>query len=252
MALAHHGPLRIQRALYPEGPRGPAHVYLLHPPGGVVGGDELEIHFAVDAGASALVTTPAAGKFYRSDGRVGTLSQTLHVAAGATLEWLPLETIIFDGAAATIRTAVELQHGACFAGWDILALGRPAGASPLVSGWCEQRLTVRRNGKPLWIERARYGGGDEVLTAPWGLDGATVVGTLVMVTESPWGADLLDALAAKLPASRAGVSERHGVCVVRVLGDSAEDVRDRMELSWALARPHVIGVHACPPRVWRC
>src|SRR5258706_11967801 len=93
---SHHGPLRVQRAFYPEGPTV-CHVYVLHPPGGVVPGDQLSFDVGVESGARALITTPAATKVYRSDGRRAVQRTRLSVAPGAALEWLPQETIVFDG-----------------------------------------------------------------------------------------------------------------------------------------------------------
>src|SRR3569623_3774405 len=114
-----HGPLRVQRPFFPEG-AGVCHIYVLHPPGGVVGGDELEIDVAVRAGAHALITAPAAGKFYRRAGAPARQPQLLRVAAAAALEWLPRENIVFDGARAELCTRVELAEGARFIGWEIM------------------------------------------------------------------------------------------------------------------------------------
>jgi len=122
----HYGPLAVQRPFYPEG--DVCHLYLLHPPGGVVGGDTLDIRVRAGTGARALVTTPGATKFYRSAGATAAVTQTLQVDAGAVLEWLPQEAILFQGAVARQQTCIELAAGACFAGWDILCLGRPANA----------------------------------------------------------------------------------------------------------------------------
>ena len=137
----HHGPLRVQRAFYPEGPSVP-HVYMLHPPGGLAGGDELSIAIDVEPGAHALVTTPAAGKCYRSDGRAARQVQRLRAAAGSTLEWLPQENIVFDGAHVRLETHVELDPQARFIGWDILCLGRPANQERFTRGFCRQKLEL--------------------------------------------------------------------------------------------------------------
>ena len=119
----HKGPLIVQRPFYPEG--DPCHVYLVHPPGGVVGGDELRIDVQVDAGAHALITTPAATKFYRCDGRHSSQTQELR-AAGATLEWLPQENIFYRGADVRTATRVQIDADSRFIGWEINCLGLPA------------------------------------------------------------------------------------------------------------------------------
>ena len=123
---SHRGPLVVQRPFLPEGP-GVCHVYVLHPPGGLVGGDELTIDVEVDAGAHALVTTPAASKVYRTTGAVARQVQRLRVAGGATLEWLPQEAILYDGARAALETRVELATGARFIGIDAVCFGLPGG-----------------------------------------------------------------------------------------------------------------------------
>ncbi len=86
----------VQRPFYPEG--GTCHVYLLHPPGGVVGGDQLELQVQSEPGSHALITTPAATKFYRAGPHPHSLLQQNLQVRDATLEWLPQETIVFDGA----------------------------------------------------------------------------------------------------------------------------------------------------------
>ena len=89
------GPLSVQRPFYPE--EDVCHAYVLHPPGGVVGGDQLELNVHVRQNGSALITTPAANKIYRSNGPESQIKQQLSVESGGTLEWLPQETILFGG-----------------------------------------------------------------------------------------------------------------------------------------------------------
>ncbi|MEO7558110.1 MAG: urease accessory protein UreD, partial [Gammaproteobacteria bacterium] len=121
-ARRHQGPLQIQRAFYPE-PGGVCHAYILHPPGGVVAGDSLAIEVRVDERAQTLLTTPAAGKFYRSTGRSATARQVLIVSAGAELEWFPQENIVFQGARVAMTTRIDLAADGAFMGWEILCLG---------------------------------------------------------------------------------------------------------------------------------
>ena len=122
---AHYGPLRVQKALYPEG-AAVCHAIVLHPPGGIAGGDRLEISVAAGQGVHALLTTPGAGKWYRSGGRPAQQSLTVRVAREAVVEWLPQETIVFDGAEATMHSRIELAAGGVFCGWEVLCLGRTA------------------------------------------------------------------------------------------------------------------------------
>jgi urease accessory protein len=246
----HIGPLQVQRPFYPDGERA-CHVYILHPPGGVVGGDSLAISAAVERGAHALLTTPAAGKLYRSDGACAQLGQELKVDDGAWLEWLPQETIAFDGARAVSRTRVVLSGSAGFIGWEILCLGRPAASETYRHGEFVQRFEIWRDGAPLWWERNALTGDAPALHAPWGLAGRSVVATLVAVGRAP---SALPALRELLNAQQDGgefsVSQLRDVLVCRYLGHSAEQARAGFIAAWRLLRPALWGIDASPPRIW--
>lgn len=246
----HDGPLQVQRAFYPPGDRA-CHVYILHPPGGVVGGDSLAVRARVERGAHALLTTPAAAKLYRSDNVCARLSQELNVAGDARLEWLPQETIAFDGAHAASTTRVELAANAGFIGWEILCLGRPAAGETYARGAFTQRFEIRRDGAPLWWERQALAGDAPALQAPWGLAGRCVVATLVAVGRAPTAlAGLRALLHAERPAGEFSVSQLREVLVCRYLGDSAEQARAGFTEAWRLLRPALWGVEATPPRIW--
>lgn len=246
----HSGPLQVQRAFYPEGD-GVCHLYVLHPPGGVVGGDELKIAIDVESGAHALVTTPAAGKLYRSAGRVAVLAQRMSIAADAALEWLPQETIVFDGAHATTNTRVDLAVGAHFLGWEIICLGRPAADEIFTQGFVRQRFEIWRDAFPLWIESSRYTGSDAALYASWGLRGHSVSGTLVCTTTTPGLAAQVREAWATLPADElVSATQLDTVLVCRYLGDDAEHARRFFTAAWAVLRPEVLGRDACAPRIW--
>lgn len=250
----HRGPLQVQRAFYPEGP-GVAHVYLLHPPGGIVAGDDLSVDIAVASGAHALVTTPAAAKVYRSDaaGREARQRQRLRVQAGGALEWLPQETIAFAGTRARLETRVELQGDARFVGWETLCLGRTASGETFDRGACEQRLSLWRDGRPLVIDRVRVEGGGALAAAPWGLAGRPVLATL-LATPAPASDERLAALRAlgeRLPApDLATATVLDGALVCRYRGDSTERARTYFAAAWAILRPAVLGLAPVPPRIW--
>jgi urease accessory protein len=246
----HTGPLQVQRAFYPDGERA-CHVYILHPPGGVVGGDALTISVGVERGAHALLTTPAAGKLYRSDGAGAQLSQELNVADGAWLDWLPQETIAFDGARAVSATRVALTGTAGFIGWEILCLGRPAAGETYAHGEFVQRFEIWRDGAPLWWERNALAGGTPALHASWGLAGRSVVATLVAVGRAPSALPALrELLNAEPDDGEFAVSQLRDVLVCRYLGNSAEQARAGFIAAWRLLRPALWGIEASPPRIW--
>ncbi len=250
---AHRGPLVVQRPFRPEGPEV-CHVYLLHPPGGLVGGDELSIDVEVDAGAHALVTTPAAGKIYRTSGATARQTQRLRVAAGGTLEWLPQEAILYDGARATLATRVDLGRDARFIGIDAVCFGLAAGRAPFARGVCGQAFELYRDGRPLLIERGRYDAAAGVMSARWGLGGRGVVGLLVAApAPAAEAVDRVRALAGEATGGDAGAVTVVGdgdVMIARVLGGDAERARTFLHEAWRLVRPTLLGRAAVPPRVW--
>ena len=120
----HSGPLRILQSLYPEGDQV-CHNVLVHPPGGLVGGDTLDISVHAHGGSHALITTPGASRFYRSDGQAALQQTYLRLESGARLEWLPLEAICYSACLAENRLTMDLAPGAELLGWDVTALGLP-------------------------------------------------------------------------------------------------------------------------------
>lgn len=246
----HCGPLRIQRPFYPEG-RDVCHVYLLHPPGGVVAGDELDVGVVLDKGAHVLITTPAANKFYRSNGAWARLRQSLKVARGASLEWFPQESILFDGAKADVRTCIDLEADACFMGWDITCLGRPAAHEQYLHGESRQCFEIWRDGRPLWLERASFAGGGAILGAAWGMAGHAVTGTFVCVTRCHEIFPKVRAVAESCgDGGLFSATQLDDVLVCRYLGDHAEYARRYFILVWETLRPLLMRRPACTPRIW--
>lgn len=247
---AHHGPLQVQKALYPEGP-AVCQVMVLHPPGGIAGGDSLEIAVAAAPAAHAQVTTPGAGKWYRSGGRAARQSLSFRVGEGAVVEWLPQETIVFDGAEAQMQMHVELAGGGLFCGWEILCLGRTAAGERFTHGQLDLSMRIEREGRPLWIERGSLRGGSSWLAAAAGLGGRPVSATLVLAgraADSDW-------LAACREASEGeglltGVTALPDVLIARCLAPGAEVAREWLCEVWKRLRPAALGRVAVPPRIW--
>jgi urease accessory protein len=260
----HRGPLVVQRPFYPEG--DPCHVYLVHPPGGVVGGDELRIDVQVDAGAHALVTTPAATKFYRCEGRHSSQTQELR-AAGATLEWLPQENIFFRGADTRTATRIHVDSRSRFIGWEINCLGLPARDEPFETGTLRLDLELWRSrvssepvdlrpdpfclemgSVPIFVDRFRLVGDSAARGACWGLAGQEAVGTLLATPATPAHVDSMRELVAG--EKYAAVSLVDGVLVLRALAPQAEAVRKLFVAAWQRLRPGIVGREAVLPRIW--
>ena len=244
----HDGPLVVQKPLYPEG-ADVCHAIIVHPPGGIAGGDELALQARTGAGACALLTTPGAAKWYRSAGPRAT--QSLNFEVRGQLEWLPQETIVFDGALAETDTEVELGAGAGLIGWDIVCLGRTGSGERFTRGSYRTSIRIRREGKLLWLERGRIDGGGKLLDSPAGLAGSPVFGTL-FAAFSNFGRKMLEELREQTPNSgRGAVTLLPGILLARYLGDSSEAARHYFIALWRILRPALTGREAAEPRIWR-
>ncbi|HEY6133256.1 MAG TPA: urease accessory protein UreD [Rubrivivax sp.] len=252
----HHGPLRVLKSLYPEGP-GICHHVLVHPPGGVVGGDVLALDATLDRGTHALITTPGATRFYRSEGAAALQQAALKVGAGARLEWLPLEAIAHSGCVAENRVSVALAPGAEMIGWDLLALGLPASGEAFSAGSFVQHLELPGR----WLERGRVDAADTMLLdSALGWAGARVLATAWFAAGTkladPRREALLDAARACIAdspgASRAGAtSPQDAVIVLRTLADRVEPAMALLARVRAAWRQVAWQLDAAPPRVWR-
>ncbi|HEY9100456.1 urease accessory protein UreD [Chitinimonas sp.] len=249
--LEQYGPLTVQKPLYPEGGTV-CHAIVLHPPGGIAGGDMLQQDITVGSGAHALLTTPGAAKWYGSIGPEASQVIQLRVATGGTLEWLPQETIVYDGARARSQLQIELAEGARLACWDLICLGRPAAGERFKRGSWRQTLRIQRpDGTPLLLERALLRGGDPLLDAPVGLAGQPVMGTLLLSGQVD--ADTLALLRAlpSAPGLRLGWTQLDGLLVLRGLAARAEPLRAAFTQAWQTLRPTLLGAPAIVPRIWQ-
>ncbi|WP_249678075.1 urease accessory protein UreD [Pseudomonas abieticivorans] len=242
----HKGPLRVQKHLYAEGPEVCQHI-IVHPPGGIAGGDRLDISANVGPGAWAQLTSPGAAKWYRAAGPAYQRLD-LKVAAGATLEWLPQETIVYSAAQAELETHIELEGDARLLYWDVVALGRPASGERFDRGHFQSHLNVRRDGQLLWHERQRVTGGDGLLDSPIGLDGKPVFATLLLTCDID--SQLLERCRSLPTPVRGDLSQLPGLLVARCLANEGLHARDWLIALWKLLRPAVLGREALAPRIW--
>ena len=246
----HYGPLRVQKALYPEDAKV-CQAIIVHPPGGVVGGDQLEIDIGVGVRAHAFISTPGAAKWYQANGKVSRQSVHLHVNQDAALEWLPQETIFFDAADVVLDQHVELAAGATFIGCEILCMGRRGSGEVFHSGRIRQRSSIRREGRLIWWEQGDMVGGR--LDSPLALNGRTVCATLTAAGK-PLPAAVLNEIRADIAADGEhvfGVTQTKGVLVARHLGDDSETARRLMLNVWRRVRPHLLEREAVTPRIWQ-
>ena len=246
----HDGPLVVQKPLYPEGD-AVCHTIIVHPPGGIAGGDALSLEVTAGEGAHALLTTPGDGKWYRSAGPWARQSLRFELAAGAILEWLPQETIVFDAARADLATHVRLAADARFIGWEVLCLGRTGSGERFSRGELRTSTLVLREDRPQWLERGRIEGGGPLLESPAGLAGHTVSGTLLAA--APGIEDGLVAACREIQPARGegAITRLPGMLVARYLGDASEAARHWFVALWRVLRPALLQREAVEPRIWR-
>lgn len=218
------GPLVVQKALYPDGPER-CHAIVVHPPGGIAGGDELALRVRAEQHANALLTTPGAAKWYRSAGAWA--KQELTFEVGGALEWLPRETIVFDGALADLRTFVSLKKGASYVGWEVMSLGR------FTRGRIRIDTRIMQGERMLFIEKGEIEGGGRLMRSPAGLGGRTVCGTFIATSEE------------KLSVDGVATTCLPGLLVGRYLGDSSEEALHAFTRLWKALRPAAV-----EPRIW--
>jgi len=251
----HDGPLRILQSLYPEGD-AICHNVLVHPPGGLVGGDTLDIDIEAADGSHGLITTPGASRFYRSEGELALQRTRIRLAKGARLEWLPLEAICYSGCEAENRLSIEAEPGAEMIGWDVTALGLPNANQPFERGTYLQHIEV----PGVWLERGRIDAADHrLLQSPLGFGGHRCMASLFFVSGSPATRARREALLAQartlleahgLQESAGATSPHPEVVVLRVLAPVVEPAMQMLRAVWQAWREELWKLPAATPRIW--
>ena len=245
----HRGPLVVQKPLYPEGD-AVCQSIVVHPPAGIVGGDRLTLDVSVESGAHAQLTTPGAAKWYRSAGAPARQRLAFTVGAHALLEWLPQESIVFDGAIAELDTRVALRGNAVFLGWEIVCLGRRLAGEEFRHGRLRQEVVVLRDNARQWTERALITGGAPLLNAQVGLNREPVFGTFLAT--APQVPEHLVAACRQVTCEdgEGAVTRLPGLLLARYRGASAEAARHYFATLWSRARPALAKREAVTPRIW--
>jgi urease accessory protein len=248
----HRGPLMVQKALYPEGPEV-CHVAVLHPPGGIAGGDSLTFNASLLDGAHALMLTPGATKWYRGGGRNARQQLRFSVQGAAILEWFPRENIFFDGSQVISSLQVELSEAAKFMGWEVLCFGRQASGESWQRGSLQLNTRITRNGRPVWSENARLAADSGFAASPVGLAGFEVCATFVVAGGAVDPGLLAQCRRITSPeGSRAAVTVLPGVLVARYLGRRSEEANRWFAQLWSTLRPALMLRESRAPRLWAC
>jgi urease accessory protein len=246
----HQAPLKVQRPFYPEGEKV-CHSVILHTAGGVVGGDRLSSNIHLKTNAQALITTAAASKMYRSSGLQARQTIEIQVDTDACLEWLPQETILFNGAIYRQDLRVELATGANYLGWEITRFGRSARGEKFLQGEWRSHTEIWQQGVPLWIDRQWLPGSEEIFHSHHGLFGKPIVGSFVWVgrptstkivekTRNLWNGE-----------GNVGVSQLQNGFLCRYRGSSTTEVRNWFTAVWQMLRVDFLSRGNCVPRVWQ-
>ncbi|MDW3094387.1 MAG: urease accessory protein UreD [Gammaproteobacteria bacterium] len=246
----HSGPLIVQKPFYPEA-NGCCHIYLIHPPGGIVGGDSLNLSAQLDENSHALITTPAATKFYRSTGIQASQNQVINLKENAILEWLPQETVYFNDTNAASTTRINLNKSNRFFAWEIQCLGLPAQQEYFISGQCRQKLEIWREDKPVLLETNRLIGGDELLNASWGLQGHKSVGTFVISDgDATIDIETINTEALKFKGLSNSYTSMNGLLIIRAMSAYAEIIKKFFAALWEVLRPQILQLESSTPRIW--
>ena len=244
---SQNGPLTIQSPFYPED--GVCHLYLLHPPAGLVGGDELELSVSAQQRSSVLLTTPGATKFYKTNGEIAFQNQRVRISDGSSLELLPQETIYYPDTNASLSTTVYLEGSGHYLGWDVHCFGLPARGDSLGAGTVRVSMSVFRNNSLILRDAAVINEKKKKFQAVFMRDWP-VCGSFLMTGGSE---RLLETL-------RVNVLEGHQLCgatlvedllIIRYLGSSVLQARNLFLQAWQIARPLILGTLPVPPRIWQ-
>jgi urease accessory protein len=248
LAHQHLGPLRIQKALYPEGP-GLCHAIIVHPPGGIAGGDRLEVKLQSQARSQALVTTPSAAKWYGTDLTVSA-AQKIEIDLKGQLEWLPQETIVFDHARVTSELSIHVAETGAMLGWDHLIFGRRASGETFSTGCFTQSLRVKLSEQLVWHDRLVLKGNDPLFSSPIGLRGHYAFATVWAILAEPqtWTETLLETVRTQSPQVAWTVLHPR-LLVGRLLVEPLK-LKGLLAQAWGVLRPIVLNRSALLPRLW--
>lgn len=241
-------PLKVQKPFYPEG-KNICHTVILHTAGGMVGGDTLQQKIHLQPASNALITTASAGKIYRSNGQIAQQFIDIKIDDNASLEWLPQETIIFDGAEFRQHLRVDLGENSSWLGWEITRFGRSARGEKFLSGEWHSNWEIWRSGQPLWIDRSFLFGGT-MIEGFQGLNDSAIVATLVYIGQ-PVSQNLVDKIRDFSLIGEMGVTSTLGEGILcRYRGNSSTEVRQWFKQVWRILRREINNREIIIPRVW--
>lgn len=253
----HHGPVRVQKMLWPE-KTGVCHAIIVHPPAGIAGGDHLTFNMVAENAAHALVTTPGAGKWYKTNQKKAFQHIDITVKDSSIFEWLPQETMLFNGANAHSETKVILDTAASFIGWDMLVIGRQARHETFTDGAYQNQFQLYRNQKLLVTDRLSFVGNDRWLSSCLGIHGHAVMGSFWAVPPEKFRSNFyldqhIDQIRELMMRMNINVtlSLLGDVVTARYLGDDVRQCHDAFAAIRAKLRRYWFDLDEEFPRIWR-
>lgn len=250
----HQGPLVLQKSLHPEGPEV-CHGVVVHPPGGVAGGDDITLNVSLASKSTALLTTPGAGKWYKANGQTANQHLQFGLAAESCFEWFPQENILFDGAQVGFSARIDLAADARYAGWEIVCFGRQAQQERWQTGYMHQNLAIYREQKLIWRETTKLTPQSLSICSIAGLADNAVNASFVVAAGAVPPQILEDCRAIK-PNVALDLQARYGVTALpeifsaRYVGQSAQAAKQYFEQLWNVLRPWYADRDAVRPRIW--
>lgn len=255
----HTGPYTVQRPFYPEG--NTCHAILLHPPGGLVEGDVLNLRVDCEENTHSVIVTPSAGKVYECSEHAAAQRQILNVADGGKLEWFPQEMILYDRSISELETAIYLEGNAQFAGWEMVCFGRPIAEDHFNQGQLRQCLSIYRDKRPVIIERTDIDASMDLMNSHYGLAGFKGMASFFMTGANKQHLEMareeVDRLVNDSQLSdqqskelSIGITLIEDVLVARVLMNQSRHAKSALTAIWSKLRFAVLDKAPSEPRIW--
>ena len=253
----HHGPLLVQKSLYPEG-KEICHAVILHPPAGIAGGDHLAIQLNVEKNAKAVVTTPGATKWYKANHKNASQKIVIQVDPYGHLDFLPQENIFFNASSAHNQIVIHQDKTSSCIGWDIAQLGRTAQGEHWENATLRNEIEYYLDKELCWVESMLLESQKSFYNETCGLAEFPVFGTMWM-SSSHASEDLLEEITQQLAwndslrvgATRIAIDEHYGLILIRGLSDEVEYLKNCFMQIWLFARERIAGIEPLPLRIWK-
>lgn len=239
----HKGPILVQKEFYPE---KICHVYIIHPPGGLVSGDKINISVKLKKLSQALITNPSSTKFYRSyNNNISVLKQKFYLEQHTSLEFLPQSNIFFADAILNVENHFFIDKNVKLFAWDSFCFKKTIENKRVFgSGSCITNLQIWKNNIPLLNEKTRILNGDLSIL----LKRYYFVSTIIAI---PGNNDLLKLIySINYKNCIIGSTLLDDLLIIRMLNTNNINMQKTIYQIWRILRPRIIGAKACKPRIW--